>query len=69
MSQDEALALLRTFGPLQAKELAIGLGLNPKTNAQGNVLRRLKRWGLVRFIEGISLPGGNGGRPVYWEAI
>ena len=65
MSQEEVLALLKTFGPLRAADLKQGTGLAHSSVHQS--LKRLRKQGEIRWMQGKSQK--NGGNPCVWMAI
>lgn len=65
MSQEEVLALLMTFGPLRALEIAKTGMMNDKTARYG--LNRLRRQGEVWLMKGQAQ--GHRGSLALWGAV
>jgi len=63
MSQDQALVILRTFGPIPSKGIAAAFGQAPATVQSS--LKRLKRHGDAKYIAASGMRGRHG----LWDAI
>ena len=64
MSQEYVLDILRTFGPLEARELATACGKTVAATKEN--LRRLHKWGEADCMYG---RGPCGGRRAIWWAV